>query len=208
MKLSEMRELAGLRQVDLATISGVNLRSLQDYEQGHKSLYSAKGETLLRLSHALGYSVEDILAGTSISIDIDTHNKSASDRRISAYAQCLNDRKNAVVHFPVIVSDDFVDMSRIYPTKQLAVKKVLTCLRGDLRVASLRLFGSSISMACNKDSDIDFAVGITDFSKEARNEISEQIQLASDWGSDIVWLDHLSVEDRLYTDIMKGMILI
>lgn len=54
MNLKQMREKAGLKQAELAQISGVNLRSLQDYEQGHKSLYSAKGETLLRMSITLG----------------------------------------------------------------------------------------------------------------------------------------------------------
>ena len=42
-------------------MSGVNFRSLQDYEQGHKKLTSASGDVLLRLSTVLGCSMEDLL---------------------------------------------------------------------------------------------------------------------------------------------------
>lgn len=60
MKLKQYREQLGYTQKELADRSGINYRSLQDYEQGHKRLASANGETLLRLSMALGCSVEQL----------------------------------------------------------------------------------------------------------------------------------------------------
>ncbi|MCQ2498756.1 MAG: hypothetical protein MJ133_07200, partial [Lachnospiraceae bacterium] len=39
----------------------------------------------------------------------------------------------------IIVNDNLVDMSRIYPTKQKTVKSVLDILRGDKRIASVML---------------------------------------------------------------------
>lgn len=60
--LKKLREQKGLSQREVSEISGVNLRSLQDYEQGHKSIVSAKGETLYRLSYALDCTMEDIVA--------------------------------------------------------------------------------------------------------------------------------------------------
>lgn len=73
MKLKQYRERLGYTQKELAYRSGINYRSLQDYEQGHKRLVSANGETLLRLSMALGCSVEqlfddpdDIVAGAPL----------------------------------------------------------------------------------------------------------------------------------------------
>ncbi len=42
-------------------MSGVNFRSLQDYEQGHKQLRSASGDVLLRLSTVLGCSTEHLI---------------------------------------------------------------------------------------------------------------------------------------------------
>ena len=61
MYLKKLRERRGLTQRQLAEKSGVNYRSLQDYEQGHKKLGVAGGDTLLRLSCALGCSVEELL---------------------------------------------------------------------------------------------------------------------------------------------------
>ncbi len=208
MTLKEMREHAGLKQSDLSALSGVNLRSLQDYEQGHKSLASAKGETLLRLSQVLGYSIEDLLHESTINIELTPSASYAMRSRISAYARNIRLRNSSEVHFPVIEADAFVDMSQIYPTKQAAVKRVLTALRQDSLVESLRLFGSSISMACHRDSDIDLAVGLRNTAIEARNSISEKIQLACDWNADIIWMDHLSADERIYDEIMKGLVLI
>lgn len=61
MGLREIRKKRNLTQRELAQRSGVNFRSLQDYEQGHKRLTSANGDILLRLSTVLGCSTEDLL---------------------------------------------------------------------------------------------------------------------------------------------------
>lgn len=61
MGLREIRKNRNLTQKELAHRSGVNFRSLQDYEQGHKKLTSASGDVLLRLSTVLGCTVEDLL---------------------------------------------------------------------------------------------------------------------------------------------------
>lgn len=210
MTLKDMRKQAGYTQAQLADICGINRRTLQDYEQGHKPIESAKGETLYRLSQVLGYSINDILKDSceAIEIRINENSNREMEKRLQMYQNAIMKRKMEVVHFPIIASDDYVDMSRIYPTKQRDVKKVIDELRGDIRLNSLRLFGSSISMACNRDSDIDFAVGINDLTNEARNDISEKIQLACDWNADIIWMDHITPKDRIYGDIMKGVVLI
>ena len=61
MGLREIRKNRNLTQRELAQRSGVNFRSLQDYEQGHKKLTSASGDILLRLSTVLGCTAEDLL---------------------------------------------------------------------------------------------------------------------------------------------------
>lgn len=61
MTLQERRKQRNLTQRELAQRSGVNFRSLQDYEQGHKKLMSASGDILLRLSTALGCTTEELL---------------------------------------------------------------------------------------------------------------------------------------------------
>lgn len=61
MGLRELRKQRNLTQKELSQKSGVNFRSLQDYEQGHKKLASANGDILLRLSTVLGCTTEDLL---------------------------------------------------------------------------------------------------------------------------------------------------
>lgn len=61
MGLREIRKSRNLTQKELAQRSGVNFRSLQDYEQGHKKLTSASGDIIMRLSTVLGCTAEDLL---------------------------------------------------------------------------------------------------------------------------------------------------
>ena len=61
MGLREIRKSRNLTQKELALKSGVNFRSLQDYEQGHKKLTSASGDILLRLSTVLGCTTEELM---------------------------------------------------------------------------------------------------------------------------------------------------
>ena len=61
MSLQSIREQRGMTRRELAQRSGVNFRSIQDYEQGHKRLSSAGGDTLLRLAAALGCQIEELL---------------------------------------------------------------------------------------------------------------------------------------------------
>lgn len=75
MGLREIRKSRNLTRRELAQRSGVNFRSLQDYEQGHKSLLSASGDTLLRLSTTLGCSMEDLLLDDAIGAPILPENR-------------------------------------------------------------------------------------------------------------------------------------
>ena len=61
MSLKSLRERSGLTRKELAEQSGISLRSLQDYEQGHKNVASMKAESLFKLSIVLGCTVEEIL---------------------------------------------------------------------------------------------------------------------------------------------------
>ena len=61
MGLKQLRLMRNMTQKALAQMSGINIRSLQDYEQGHKKLSSANGEVLLRLTTVLGCTLTDLL---------------------------------------------------------------------------------------------------------------------------------------------------
>lgn len=59
--LKSIREKNNLTQQKLSMLSEINLRTLQDYEQGHKNINNAKAITVYRLCKILNCSIEDIL---------------------------------------------------------------------------------------------------------------------------------------------------
>lgn len=61
MNLKDKRQAAGLSQSELGKAAGVNVRLIQDYEQGHKPINRAAAETICRLSKVLGCSMEDLI---------------------------------------------------------------------------------------------------------------------------------------------------
>lgn len=60
-KLKKIRESRGLSQTELAEAAGVNLRSIQMYEQKVNDIDKAQAHTLYKLSRVLGCDVEDLL---------------------------------------------------------------------------------------------------------------------------------------------------
>lgn len=59
--IQKQRKLCGLSQRELAQRSGVNVRTLQQYEIKTKDINKAAGVTLLSLAKALGCEIEDII---------------------------------------------------------------------------------------------------------------------------------------------------
>ena len=61
MNLKEMREKCGMSQSNLADNSGVNIRTIQSYEQGLKDINKAQVRIVQSLSKALGCAIEDLI---------------------------------------------------------------------------------------------------------------------------------------------------
>ena len=61
VRLQEQRRLLGITQRELAERAGVNLRTLQQYENRSKNINRAAGSTLLALARVLGCRMEDLL---------------------------------------------------------------------------------------------------------------------------------------------------
>ena len=59
--LKKLRESRGLSQAELARISGVSLRSIQMYEQRVNDIDKAQAQTVYKLSHVIGCTMEDLL---------------------------------------------------------------------------------------------------------------------------------------------------
>lgn len=66
--LRTLRELKGLSRKELADLVGISFRTIQDYEQGHKKLSSAKSETLLKMSEVIGCTMEDLISDKDLSL--------------------------------------------------------------------------------------------------------------------------------------------
>lgn len=59
--LKRIRESKNTSQSKLSEASGVNLRTLQYYEQGYKDINKAQAITLYKLAQALECTIEDLL---------------------------------------------------------------------------------------------------------------------------------------------------
>lgn len=59
--LKAKREEKNLSRSQLAKASGVNIRTIEAYEQGLKNINSAKVSTVLALADALGCKIENII---------------------------------------------------------------------------------------------------------------------------------------------------
>lgn len=59
--LKQLRKAKKLSQAQLSEIAGVNLRTLQDYEQGRKNINKAEAMTVYKLSVALDCEVWELL---------------------------------------------------------------------------------------------------------------------------------------------------
>ena len=119
--IQSRREALGLTQKQFAELYNVNFRILQDYEQGRKPVESIKGDVLLRISKGLGCSIEDILL-EDISM-ISGHNQ---DKYLKEYNKRISrlDLYGKYYRFPVIVDNEYVDMSRVHPLKQELVSRI------------------------------------------------------------------------------------
>lgn len=96
--IKQLREYRGLSRKEVAEQSGINLRSLQDYEQGHKEIASAKADTLYRLSLVLDCSMETLLQQEQpehmgeqdtcgfVALDIDKQTSSGASGRLRMLA--------------------------------------------------------------------------------------------------------------------------
>ena len=60
-KLKEMRQAKGLSQSQLAETTGINVRTLQHYEQGSKIFDHARIDTILKICLALNCKLDDII---------------------------------------------------------------------------------------------------------------------------------------------------
>lgn len=70
MTLQDMRKKAKLSQSELAAVSGVKLRTIQQYENGQRSIDKAKLDILCTLALACQCSVYDLIEDEQLKIKL------------------------------------------------------------------------------------------------------------------------------------------
>lgn len=59
--LKFIRNKKGITRKELSEKSGINIRTIESYEQKRRKLSNAKMETLIKLSNALKCKIEDLI---------------------------------------------------------------------------------------------------------------------------------------------------
>ena len=60
-KLKTLRQAKGLSQSQLAEKTGINVRTIQHYEQGSKNFDHARIDTIMKICIALNCKLEDVI---------------------------------------------------------------------------------------------------------------------------------------------------
>lgn len=114
------------------------------------------------------------------------------------------DAKDNQYIFPKLIETNDFNISRIHPLKQNVVYSIYLGLKNDSRIKRIIVFGSSTTIRCNRNSDIDIAIELIHNTNDVKNEVSEKIQEISNYDSDIIWLDRIKKDSNIYKNIIKG----
>lgn len=180
----------------LAEISKVPYTTINELVNGKKSVSDCKIKTIENLAKALNISIESLL--------------NLLNNKKKILSNTWEENKNKVFYFPVIYQTDEYECNRIHPLKQRKVYEVYQLIKDNKLIEKLILFGSSVNIRCNNNSDIDIALKLKDdaFNKENQNKISEAIQEITEYNTDIIWLNTLDQTTELYKNILtKGVII-
>lgn len=70
MTLQEQRKKANLSQSELAAVSGIKLRTIQQYENGQRNINKAKLDTLCTLALACRCKVYDLIEDEQLKVKL------------------------------------------------------------------------------------------------------------------------------------------
>ncbi len=99
-----------------------------------------------------------------------------------------------------IVSDRYLNVSKIHPLKQRQVNNLINFLKENDSVNRIIIFGSSVTNRCRTGSDLDFYVELDD-NKDFNKAISSVISNYDYW-------NNFTVDSRLLNEIQKKGVLV
>ena len=195
--LKDILEQRGLSVYAAAKGSGIPYTTLNELMNGKKNAEDCSIKTIEALALFLNMPMESVM-------NLLRKNETVVIR------QTWQEKRNKKFSFPIIFESKLYDASRIHPLKQKIAADLSENLSKENCIDSLFLFGSSVNIRCNKYSDIDLAIELKNgcIDDQTKNRLSEQIQTICDWKADIIWLDHIKKDSKLYNNVKKGLKLI
>lgn len=199
-KIYELRLQTGLNRKDFSAKVGIPYMTLTDWELGKHDAPEYVYRLLEYYIKLNGLLINDSVSNLQIN-NINNYFSNPSECHI------WEEQDNYVTNFPVVETHSIVPVKNIYPLKQKDAIRIHDALCDDNRVNNIILFGSSVTMRCNKNSDLDLSVRLyPDYiNNSVKNEVSEKIQSICDWNADIIWFDRIKNPSRLYNNILKGV---
>lgn len=194
--LKEYLKIKKLSVYKLAELSNVPYTTLNELINGKKRVDDCKIKTIENIAKALNISIESLLQL------LNNKNKVLSNS--------WEENKDKVFYFPIVVNNSNYQANRIHPLMQRVVNGIYEYVKTNDSIEKVIIFGSAINIRCNNKSDIDVALKIRNecFNIEYRNKISEKIQEISNFNADIIWLNTIDKNSRLYENISKKGIVI
>lgn len=180
----------------LSEMSNVPYTTLNELINGKKKIKDCKIKTVESIASSLNLSIETML--------------SMLNEKNIILSDSWEKNKENIFYFPIIVNNDNYDCARIHPLMQKKVNEIFNEIKKSSIIEKVIIFGSSVNIRCNKNSDLDIAIKLKEeyFNRENQNLISEEIQVISDYNSDIVWLNTIDSQSQLYRNISsKGVII-
>ena len=108
--------------------------------------------------------------------------------------------------FPIVVSTDCKNISKVYPLKQKAVAGLYAMAPKHSEIRRIYIFGSAVTPRCGIDSDIDICLDAdTDDGMKIYN-IQKEIGEICDWNCDIIMYSNIG--SRLKSTIDKEGVVI
>lgn len=194
--LKEYLKIKKLSVYKLAELSNVPYTTLNELINGKKRIDDCKIKTIENIAKALNISIESLLQL------LNNKNKVLSNS--------WEENKDKVFYFPIVVENLNYQANRIHPLMQRVVNDIYEYVKTNNSIEKVIIFGSAINIRCNNKSDIDVALKIRNecFNIEYRNKISEKIQEISNFNADIIWLNTIDKNSRLYENISKKGVVI
>ena len=109
--------------------------------------------------------------------------------------------------FKKVVKTNFKRINEIYPLKQKDVAVLYKALLGFPNLKNITVIGSSTTLKCNRDSDLDLVIELEKYDNQTRLAVIDEIEkaLGCDYTYDVLWRDHLSEKDAIFKYYKQGV---